>query len=170
MALFFFPVFFGEYSSRFVQAGCKPFYLKRINCMKTWFWAMLDKQELSIKPELTNVYLLEPLDLRNSAVTSLLIFLSPKQWEIQVGFPNQEWIPSALLLYNIDLTFPQPISPQDKIFHCYNNLPVKSFLSHSFQVSVFTQTNLCQSYVRLSSMNTMWFTVVIASVFIRLFL
>lgn len=154
---------------RLVQADYKHFYFKKTNCIKTWFWAMLDKQELSIKPELINVYLFEPLEPRSSAVTSLLLFMSTKQWEIQV-FQNQEWIPSALLFCSTDLTFPQPISPQDKIFHCYNSLPVKSFFSHSFQVSIFTQINLCQSFVGLSSMNTMWFMVVIASVFIRLFL
>lgn len=58
---------------------------------------MLDKQELSIKPELINVYLFAPLELRSSAVNSLLIFMSTKKLEIQV-FQNQEWIPSALLL------------------------------------------------------------------------
>lgn len=39
---------------------------------------MLDKHKLSIKAELTKDHLLETLDLRNSAVISLLLFLSPK--------------------------------------------------------------------------------------------
>lgn len=82
---------------------------------------MLDEQKLSIKAELTKMYLLEPLDLRNSAVIPLLLFLSPKAMgdlcrfaKTRNGFPLHDFC----MLYIWHCHNLTSVSAQAKIFHC----------------------------------------------------